>query len=135
MCEHCEHRSTCQNPCPAVAAALDAVTGQPNGREVLVSLDALEYLWTTNSRLSLANMQGAWVLPPLELVFGQLTERQKKILVLAFEIKLSVRQIAKQLGIHPSSVHESLGYARIRVRHYLANRQKSAVYPPTLYEG
>ncbi len=135
MCEHCEHRSTCQNPCPAVAAALDAVTGQPNGREVLVSLDDLEYLWTTNSRLSLSCLQGANVRPPLYLVFDYLTEREKKIFVWRFVFKRTERQIAKRLKVHYSAVHQAVQRGRRKVLKFLLEQERNTDFTSANYEG
>jgi len=135
MCRECPNYHVCQIPCAKLAAELEAVTVGPNGWEVIVSLDQLVNLWTSRSRLSLAALQGASVLPPLEVLFPVLTKKQKKILVLKFVYQRTEREIAKALGIHRKSVYENIWWARKKVLAFVESRQNSTPDTPANYEG
>ena len=49
----------------------------------------------------------------------ELTPRQRQMLELHYDQRLSVTEIAKELGLHPSTVSRTLGRARERLRRYL----------------
>jgi hypothetical protein len=135
MCGNCPLARICQVPCAKLTAELEAVTVRQNGWEVLVSLDDLAYLWTSRSRLSLGSLQGAAVTPPLKLIFPLLTKQQKQIFVLKFIHRRTEREIAAALGIHHSSVHERLAWARKKVRAFLDEKQNRRADTPANYQG
>ena len=49
----------------------------------------------------------------------ELTPRQRQMLELHYDQRLSVTEIAKELGLHPSTVSRTLERARERLRRYL----------------
>ena len=49
----------------------------------------------------------------------ELTPRQRRMLELHYDQRLSVTEIARQLGVNPSTVSRTLGRARERLRRYL----------------
>ena len=50
---------------------------------------------------------------------AELTDRQKLVVQLYYERKLSVSEIARQLDVQPSTVSRTLKRAQNRLRHYL----------------
>ena len=49
----------------------------------------------------------------------ELTPRQQQILALHYDQRMTIAQIAKQLGVHRSTVSRTLQRARKRLHHYL----------------
>lgn len=49
----------------------------------------------------------------------ELTSRQQQILELYYEQHLSLREIARRLGVHSSTVCRTMQRAKKRLRHYL----------------
>jgi len=126
MCRSCPRRNVCTRPCAKLEAELKKVTGAPDWREIMATPQALAYIWTSRSRMSLAELQAASVVPPLELILTLLTDGQREVVWLVFHENMSIREVAATLHKGKTSVHEQLTRAKKRIRAYLLSQKESS---------
>jgi len=119
MCLFCPQRVTCRQICPQLETELSAVTRPLNYREILLPNEILKHLYTHRTLFSLAALQGAYVIPPLELVLTLLTPAQQTVILLRYRQNLSERQIAAQLNVSGIAVHKRLKLARKKIRKFI----------------
>lgn len=120
MCRNCAKRDTCTQPCKWLRKQLKEVTRPASKHEILVDSDRMLQIWTSRSRNSLAMLQHAKPIPPLEMIYSVLTPRQKQVVTLRYQRGMPEREIANRLNISRATVREHLMLSRRKIKSFLA---------------